>query len=887
MSSRQIPPSTTSTPLITSNDYNNNTNRETPKATPDKQLVEHDRMRMKEFGQIFNRHSSINRALLEELFRKEPSEYTQTVYRYASRIYHCLKEEHINPILKALASTKEEQIPIKKSTLDVPKIDYASDQQKRRTLKLAFSVLRYQKIVEELLEETQFFSNYPDLKDELSLVSVILYDYLSRKFQPRDDPIDPDDKEDLSNNDQLVSTIENAILQERTRLAAALARNRIKSQALSLEDLLPENVREVQQHTAELPVYAWVNLIKTDMETVIKIFENNEQMKRVKTITEMDKRTFYVDYHCSNLLVFHYSQKQRIVNHYLVRDNHLYLQDKSSCIAAHTVRKLLTKKDNICLAYVSGGLLLQLLVVLTEELESKIYAFGGRTDENIRDIQAKIKTLGAVEKRIKIFKERFTDVNFDEINMENCKVILCNPPDSRSALIQPLDFLYNEGEDVSLLKQFSQPTENKAYIKECIQRETAYMRQAIRYPLAKAIVYVTFSKNKSENEEIVHSTINEQNEQRSQQTPKKDMGVFKVSPPVLPIQFGIRNEQVPVLRQGTFIQFESTQKMNGVFVALLLRERERRRSTVPKKKTDDHDSDSDNQQKTKKDHGFQFETEIRAAHRRQQQQQQTVKSQRKNATPSSNRRAKSSAAITRDLASTSSTRFESTSMQQTQSVNTESKELTLSERLASIGRITNTLDTTQDETSKNNDLKNHTYQQTIIPIQSQWSKDIHSDIDQLVSENTRTDYKVESYLLKDNKEYNQSLNFHLNNINYQAEKILLTPLSNRPICHLIPIYSSNDQIIYRYSYRKSLMKSYRNIHMYNNSIPIKQCKITLENSKEIIQRCRTCKLSYRSKCIHYFDYYDINYLIRKIQIMNPIISKNKSSTSNTKNFYKR
>ncbi|CAF4399414.1 unnamed protein product [Rotaria sp. Silwood2] len=552
------------------------------------------------------------------------------------------------------------------------------------------------------------------------------------------------------------------------------------------------------------------------METVIKVFENNEQMKRVKTITEMDKRTFYVDYHCSNLLVFHYTQKQRIANHYLVRDNHLYLQDKSSCIAAHTVRKLLTKKDNICLAYVSGGLLLQLLIVLTDELESKIYAFGGRTEENIRDIQTKIKTLGTVDKRIKIFKENFTDINFDELNMESCKVILCNPPDSRSALIQPLDFLYNEGEDVSLLKQFSQPTENKAYIKECIQRETAYMRQAIRYPLAKAIVYATFSKNKSENEELVQTMVNEQTEQRSQQTPRKDIGTYKVSPPVLPIQFGTRNEQMPILRQGIFMQFESSQKMNGVFVALLLREREKRRSTVPKKKTDDHDSDSDNQQKTKKDHGFQFETEIRAAHRRQQQQ--TVKSQRKNVTSSSNRRAKSSAAITRDLASTSSTRHESTPTQQIQSVNSEPKELTLSERLASIGRITNTLDTTQDETSKNSDLKNYTYQQTIIPTEFQWSKDIHTDMNQSVSENTKTDYKIESCLLKDNKDYDHSLN-------YQAEKILLTPVSNISNYHLIPTYSSNGQIIRRYSYRELLTKSYRSIHMHNNRIPIKQCKL--------------------------------------------------------------
>lgn len=144
MSSRQIPPSTTSTPLLTSID--NHTNSETTINIGDKQLNEHDRTRMREFGQLFNRNSSINRALLEELFRKEPSEYTQTVYRYASRIYHCLKEDQINPVLKALSAAKEEPVQIKKATLDVPKIDYTSDKQKRRTLKLAFSVLRCMQI---------------------------------------------------------------------------------------------------------------------------------------------------------------------------------------------------------------------------------------------------------------------------------------------------------------------------------------------------------------------------------------------------------------------------------------------------------------------------------------------------------------------------------------------------------------------------------------------------------------------------------------------------------------------------------------------------------------------------------------------------------------------
>ena len=135
------------------------------------------------------------------------------------------------------------------------------------------------------------------------------------------------------------------------------------------------------------------------MDAVIKVLEDEEQMVRVKSTDEISSRTFSIDYHCANLLVFHYSQKHRLIHHRLIREHHLYLQDKSSCVPAHAVRKLLTRNDHICLAYVSGGLLLQLLLVLTHELESKIYAFGARTDEMVREIQTKIRSLGVTDKR--------------------------------------------------------------------------------------------------------------------------------------------------------------------------------------------------------------------------------------------------------------------------------------------------------------------------------------------------------------------------------------------------------------------------------------------------------------------------------------------------------
>jgi transcriptional antiterminator len=129
-----------STGSIDADDYEHSYKQQ-GKDSFNEQSSKQERERMKELGQLFDRTSSIDRALLEELFHKEPSEYTQTVYRYASRIYHCLKADRVNPVLNAISTTRDD-VQVKHSTLDVPRIDYASDKQKRRTLKLAFSVLR-------------------------------------------------------------------------------------------------------------------------------------------------------------------------------------------------------------------------------------------------------------------------------------------------------------------------------------------------------------------------------------------------------------------------------------------------------------------------------------------------------------------------------------------------------------------------------------------------------------------------------------------------------------------------------------------------------------------------------------------------------------------------
>lgn len=49
----------------------------------------------------------------------------------------------------------------------------------------------------------------------------------------------------------------------KTKLAASLARCRIKHNLLSIECILPESVKKKQQRLSNLPLYAWVNTLKS------------------------------------------------------------------------------------------------------------------------------------------------------------------------------------------------------------------------------------------------------------------------------------------------------------------------------------------------------------------------------------------------------------------------------------------------------------------------------------------------------------------------------------------------------------------------------------------------------------------------------------------------
>ncbi len=129
-------------------------------------------------------------------------------------------------------------------------------------------------------------------------------------------------------------------------------------------------------------------------QELIEYLINKEDLKLVDSKKFLERKCFMVDPHCSNLLMFNYGLREKILSHEFVKTFKLIVQDKSSCLAPHTVLKLLTKKDDVIITNVSGGLLAAFIGCKMEELEGRVYVYGELSDEKYQELTAKFQQIG-------------------------------------------------------------------------------------------------------------------------------------------------------------------------------------------------------------------------------------------------------------------------------------------------------------------------------------------------------------------------------------------------------------------------------------------------------------------------------------------------------------
>ncbi|XP_040822258.1 putative methyltransferase NSUN7 [Ochotona curzoniae] len=473
----------------------------------------------------------------------EKTGYPDSVYITAANIFQGIRVEK-----------SPETIIIKYGNEPLRSLPEPTDEALQRlSYELAFSALKYQDILETMLIDSYIFPS-TTIPDHLnSLIIVMLYDFQDRKFQTR---VLSDNEEPLSE----VQEVENLLNSFKTKLAAALARCRIKHDALSIYHILPETVRKQELRASTLPLYAWINTCKISPEEVYNDLKTKGYHK-VKSILHIDDKVFAVDQHCYDVLIFPSHLKKDLVNIDLFKDYKLIFQDKSRSLAVHSVKALLNMEDDILMVNTGSWYTVAHMSILTHNNTSKIFVCGVQSHANDPDLKKLFTKMGC--KNIEILHDTFTNIESKDHRLQKVKVILLLPRCSGLGVSNPVEFILNEHEDTDLLKDLSKGGTSKEKLHVLAQQQYEQLTHAMKFAKAQAVVYCTCSVYTEENEDVIKKALEFQ-----------DCGIkvqrYRLSPPVLPL-CSLKEIQ---LSTDKFFRMEPSETNNGCFLSILTRERD-------------------------------------------------------------------------------------------------------------------------------------------------------------------------------------------------------------------------------------------------------------------------------------------------------------------------
>ncbi|XP_072107960.1 putative methyltransferase NSUN7 [Mobula birostris] len=433
----------------------------------------------------------------------------------------------------------------------VPQIK--DDKLHRTVYDLAFNALKYQDILEEIMINSCFYPSQPVSVDLTSLVLIMLYDYQNRKFQPRNifeaETIIPEVRE-----------VEKSLSDCKTKLAAALARCRIKNNAISIDLILPESVRNQEKRASSLPLYAWVNLLKTSVEDVTALLES-KGFTKVKCASDLEGLSFCEDRHCQDVLLFPAQLTSKLYNLELVTNYKMIIQDKSRSLAPHSVKVLMNMDDDIVVTNSGSRMTVAHMSTLINQSSSKVYVCGVKSELEQHELRNLFEKMGC--KNIKLIPQRFTDIEPIDPRLQKAKVILIVPQCSASGISNPVEFILNERGDTTLLQELSQEKVSEEKLKSLAQKQAEDLMHAIRFPKVQAIVYSTCSIYPEENEEVVKPVLGKKLEGSKVQS-------YRLSAPVIPLCCPAEI----TCASDKFLKIQPSEQVNGCFIAVLTRERD-------------------------------------------------------------------------------------------------------------------------------------------------------------------------------------------------------------------------------------------------------------------------------------------------------------------------
>ncbi|XP_062334988.1 putative methyltransferase NSUN7 isoform X1 [Osmerus eperlanus] len=387
---------------------------------------------------------------------------------------------------------------------------------------------------------------------------VMLYDFQDRKFLARE-WLKGEEEESLLE----VQRMEGCLYRCKTKLAASLARCRVKQDLVSISCLLSDQVRTKQRRARTLPLYAWVNTFQSSVDEVCEVL-HSWCVCEVGGVSTLEGCVYCHDPLGPDMLVFPAQLITLLQNCHLTKKHTLNIQDRSVCLAACALRPLLSKDSDVLVVGSFSALTLAHIAVRASACSARVLVCGGEHSPTQREQMQRVLAQMDI-KNVRVLSEDFRGLDQSDSRFQRLKVILILPQCSSSALHDPVETLLSEHGDCDLLQDLSkgEGSVSQNRIHALMTRQTQDLTHALSFPKVQAVVYCTRSVYPEENELLVKRVL-------EKAVTHHKLLPYKLSGPVL--SEGSGSEVGRDTTREKFFKVEPSEHTNGCFIALLARE---------------------------------------------------------------------------------------------------------------------------------------------------------------------------------------------------------------------------------------------------------------------------------------------------------------------------
>uniref|UniRef100_A0A672FRM9 SAM-dependent MTase RsmB/NOP-type domain-containing protein n=1 Tax=Salarias fasciatus TaxID=181472 RepID=A0A672FRM9_SALFA len=363
---------------------------------------------------------------------------------------------------------------------DTPLPESGDKPTEEQAYQLAFSTLKYQDLLEDMMTDSCFHTSQHIAGDLLPLAMVMLFDFQDRRFSLRS-------AEETLEAVQEVRDLERGLQRCKTKLAASLARCRVKHSLQSVSCFLSRPVRTKQHRAKRLPLYAWINTLKTR-------YTHKSVPLWTSQTADLKDGMFCRDPLCSDTLVF---------SHRLLA---ALDQDRSVCVAVSVLSPLLFDKGDVLAVGSFSAVTVAHVAVAAAARSGRVLVCGAdHTPSQVREMQELLAQMDI--KNVRFLSEAFRGLSEWDASVHRLKVIIVLPQCSCSGLSDPVATIHSEHGDWDLLPHLSTGSVSKSKIQSLTQQQAQLLGHALSFPKVQTVVYCTRSVYPEENEQLVKRVL--------------------------------------------------------------------------------------------------------------------------------------------------------------------------------------------------------------------------------------------------------------------------------------------------------------------------------------------------------------------------------------------